>query len=79
MIAFIAQDMPLYRNLSVGDMVHLTRNLNVSFDTAYVRRRPPDLGISGRHKAGKLSRCNRPNWRSALRWRGIRGCSFSTS
>ncbi len=27
-IAFVAQDMPLYRNLSVGDMVHLTRNLN---------------------------------------------------
>ena len=31
-IAFVAQDMPLYRHLSVGDMVHLTRNLNVSFD-----------------------------------------------
>src|SRR4051812_20326818 len=28
-IAFVAQDTPLYRNLAVGEMVHLTRNLNV--------------------------------------------------
>src|SRR5262249_33655508 len=27
-IAFVAQDAPLYRNLSVADMLHLTRNLN---------------------------------------------------
>src|SRR5437764_579335 len=27
-IAFVAQDMPLYKNLSAADMLHLTRNLN---------------------------------------------------
>jgi hypothetical protein len=26
-IAFVAQDTPLYKNLSVADMLHLTRNL----------------------------------------------------
>jgi ABC-2 type transport system ATP-binding protein len=54
-IAFVAQDMPLYRNLSVGDMVHLTRNLNISFDTAYARRRLSELAIGEKQKAGKLS------------------------
>ncbi len=54
-IAFVAQDMPLYRNLTVGDMLHLTRNLNLSFDTAAARLRLADLGISEKQKAGKLS------------------------
>jgi ABC-2 type transport system ATP-binding protein len=54
-IAFVAQDMPLYRHLSVADMLHLTHNLNVHFDTAYARRRVAELGISGKHKTGKLS------------------------
>jgi ABC-2 type transport system ATP-binding protein len=54
-IAFVAQDMPLYRQLSVADMVHLTRNLNRGFDDAYARRRLDELGISTKSKAGKLS------------------------
>jgi ABC-2 type transport system ATP-binding protein len=54
-IAFVAQDMPLYRHLSVADMLHLTANLNLSFDSAYARSRLTDLGISGKHKTGKLS------------------------
>ena len=54
-IAFVAQDMPLYRNMSVGDMLHLTRNLNVTFDTAGARRRLADLGITERQRTGKLS------------------------
>ncbi len=54
-IAFVAQDMPLYRHLSVADTLHLTRNLNHAFDGAYARKRLDDLGISARHKAGKLS------------------------
>jgi ABC-2 type transport system ATP-binding protein len=33
-IAFVAQDTPLYKNLSVADMLHLTRNLNHRFDQA---------------------------------------------
>src|SRR5579862_5679900 len=31
-IAFVAQDTPLYKNLSAADMLHLTRNLNRRFD-----------------------------------------------
>ena len=54
-IAFVAQDMPLYRHLSVADMLHLTHNLNLHFDTAYARRRVAELGISGKNKTGKLS------------------------
>ncbi len=54
-IAFVAQDMPLYRHLSVADMLHLTRNLNHDFDDRLRARRLGDLGIAEKHKAGKLS------------------------
>jgi ABC-2 type transport system ATP-binding protein len=54
-IGYVAQDMPLYRNLSVADMVHMTRNLNHGFDVAYARRRLDDLGIGQRRRIGKLS------------------------
>ena len=54
-IAFVAQDMPLYRNLSAVDLIHLTRNLNQHFDHASAMRRLEDLGIPPRRKAGKLS------------------------
>ena len=54
-IAFVAQDMPLYRNLSATDLIHLTRNLNQRFDDDYARRRLDDVGIPPRQKAGKLS------------------------
>jgi len=54
-VAFVAQDAPVYRNLSAGDMLHLTRNLNQRFDTAFARARLADLGIPLNKKAGKLS------------------------
>jgi ABC-2 type transport system ATP-binding protein len=54
-IAFVAQDAPLYRNLSVADMLHLTRNLNRRFDQGYAEARLGELGIPFKHKAGKLS------------------------
>src|SRR6201992_365575 len=54
-IAFVAQDMPLYRHLSVADMLHLTGNLNLRFDTAYARQRLSELSIDCKQKAGKLS------------------------
>ena len=54
-IAFVAQDMPLYRHLTVADMLHLTRNLNHGFDGAYARKRLGDLGIDDKRRAGKLS------------------------
>jgi len=54
-IAFVAQDTPLYKNLSVADMLHLTRNLNRRFDERYVRSRLDDLGIPLQRKASGLS------------------------
>ncbi|HEY3877366.1 MAG TPA: ABC transporter ATP-binding protein [Trebonia sp.] len=54
-IAFMAQDAPLYKGLSAADMMHLTRNLNRSFDDAYARQRLDGLGIPLKKKSGKLS------------------------
>jgi ABC-2 type transport system ATP-binding protein len=54
-IAFVAQDAPLYRNLSVADMLHLTRNLNRHWDQRRAQARLDELGIPLRRKVGKLS------------------------
>ena len=54
-IAFVAQDTPLYKNLSVADMLHVTRNLNRRFDQSYAQARLAELGIPLKRKAGKLS------------------------
>jgi ABC-2 type transport system ATP-binding protein len=54
-IAFVAQDSPLYKNLSAADMLHLTRNLNRRFDQSYAETRLGELGIPLQRKAGKLS------------------------
>jgi ABC-2 type transport system ATP-binding protein len=54
-IAFVAQDTPLYKNLSVADMIYVTRSLNRRFDQPYARARLDELGIPLRRKAGKLS------------------------
>jgi ABC-2 type transport system ATP-binding protein len=54
-IAFVAQETPVYRNLSSADMLHLTRNLNRHFDQSYARARLDELGIPLKRKAGKLS------------------------
>jgi ABC-2 type transport system ATP-binding protein len=54
-IAFMAQDAPVYKNLSVADMMHLTRNLNRRFDEPAATRRLTDLGIPLKKKTGKLS------------------------
>jgi ABC-2 type transport system ATP-binding protein len=54
-IAFVAQDTPMYKNLSARDMLHLTRNLNRRFDQQYAETRLGELGIPLRRKAGKLS------------------------
>jgi len=54
-IGFVAQNTPLYKNLSVTDMVHLTRNLNRRFDQRYARARLSELGIPLARKAGELS------------------------
>ena len=54
-IAFVAQDAPLYKNLSAADMLHLTRNLNRRFDQHYAQARLGELGIPLKRKAGRLS------------------------
>ncbi len=54
-IAFVAQDAPVYKNLSVADMLHLTGNLNRSFDQGAARTRLAELGIPAKRKSGKLS------------------------
>jgi ABC-2 type transport system ATP-binding protein len=54
-IAFVAQDTPLYKNLSAADMLHLTRNLNHRFDQQCAQARLAELGIPLNRKAGKLS------------------------
>jgi ABC-2 type transport system ATP-binding protein len=54
-IAFVAQDAPLYKNLSVAHMLHLTRNLNQHFDQGYAEARLGELAIPLKRKAGKLS------------------------
>src|SRR6202142_3876052 len=54
-IAFVAQNTPLYKNLSAADMLHLTRNLNRHFDQHYGETRLADLDIPLKRKAGNLS------------------------
>src|SRR5690349_1344494 len=54
-IAFVAQDMPVYKNLPAADMLHLARNLNRRFDQHYAQARLAELGIPLNRKAGKLS------------------------
>ena len=42
-IAFVAQDAPLYKNLSAADLLHETRNLNRRFDQDYAEHRLGEL------------------------------------
>jgi ABC-2 type transport system ATP-binding protein len=54
-IAFVAQDAPVYKNMSAADMLHMTRNLNRHFDQRYAEGRLAELGIPLTRKAGRLS------------------------
>jgi ABC-2 type transport system ATP-binding protein len=54
-IAIVAQDAPLYKNLSVADTLHLTRNLNRRWDQRRAESRLTELDIPLRRKVGKLS------------------------
>jgi len=54
-VAFVAQDTPLYKNLSVSDMLHVTRSLNRRFDQGYAEARLDELGIPAKRRSGKLS------------------------
>ncbi len=54
-IAFVAQDAPLYKNLSAAGMLHMTSNLNRYFDRGYAEARLAELGIPLTRKSGKMS------------------------
>jgi len=54
-IAFVAQDAPLYKNLSAADTLHLARNLNRRWDAQRAETRLAELGIPLEKKVGKLS------------------------
>jgi ABC-2 type transport system ATP-binding protein len=54
-IAFVAQDTPLYKNLTAADMLHMTRNLNRRFDDRFARMRLDELAIPLERAAGDLS------------------------
>ena len=54
-IAFVAQDTPLYKNLSAADMLHMSRSLNRRFDELYAKARLRELGIPLDRIAGRMS------------------------
>jgi ABC-2 type transport system ATP-binding protein len=54
-VAFVAQDAPLYKNLPVGGMVQLARNLNRRWDQRRAETRLATLKIPLGRKVGKLS------------------------
>jgi len=54
-IAFVAQDTPLYRNLSASETLRLAQSLNRHFDRISAEARLAELGIPLKWKAGKLS------------------------
>ena len=54
-VGFVAQDHPLYRNLSIAETLDLGRRLNPHWDGEYARERVSRLGLDPRHRVGKLS------------------------
>ena len=54
-VAFVAQDAPLHKFLSVGAMLEVARNLSRNFDAPLARQRLADLAIPLGHKVGRLS------------------------
>ena len=54
-LGFVAQDHPLYRNLTVAETLELGRRLNPGWDAPYARERVGRLGLDGRRKVGTLS------------------------
>lgn len=54
-VAFVAQDTPLYPNLSVADTVRLAAGLSPGIDEPAARRRLIDLDVHMDRKVGRLS------------------------
>ncbi|QMU67056.1 ABC transporter ATP-binding protein [Streptacidiphilus sp. P02-A3a] len=54
-VGFVAQDTPVYADLSVADHLRLGARLNPSWDAALAQRRIARLGLAPGQKAGRLS------------------------
>lgn len=54
-VGFLAQDAPVYPNLSVADHLRLGAHLNPRWDRGFAERRIAELGLDPAQKAGKLS------------------------
>jgi ABC-2 type transport system ATP-binding protein len=54
-VSFVAQNSPLYKNMTVIDAVTITQSLNVTFDREYVLTRLQKLQIPLKRRIGKLS------------------------
>jgi ABC-2 type transport system ATP-binding protein len=54
-LGFVAQDHPLYRNLSIAETFQLVRKLNPGWDDRYALARIEQLGLDAGRKVGKLS------------------------
>jgi ABC-2 type transport system ATP-binding protein len=54
-VAFLGQDHPLYKRMSIADHLKLGASLNEAFDVPWARARLDDLGIPLSRPAGKLS------------------------
>jgi ABC-2 type transport system ATP-binding protein len=55
LVGFVAQEHPLYKSFTIGEMLTLGRKLNPSWDDAAARARIEDLGLPLGQKAGTLS------------------------
>jgi ABC-2 type transport system ATP-binding protein len=54
-VGYVAQDTPIYANLSVADHLTLGAKLNPRWDAALAQARIDQLGLDRKQKAGKLS------------------------
>jgi ABC-2 type transport system ATP-binding protein len=54
-LGFVAQDHPLYRNLTIAETLKLGRKLNPRWDGQIAQSRVELLGLKPSHKVGKLS------------------------
>jgi ABC-2 type transport system ATP-binding protein len=54
-VGFVAQEHPLYRGFSVGDMLRLGRSFNLRWDQALAQRRLAEVGIGPKARIGNLS------------------------
>lgn len=54
-VGFVAQDTPVYANLSVADHLRMGAHLNPSWDEQLAQRRIAQIGLDLKQKAGRMS------------------------